>query len=94
MPIICFYERQPMDFTALVKDLPQQYRDTLDENKMGVLANQNSACLQGYERFGLEVRHNMLIKYARPQDNAFQQVSYQLKELAEKADQTLKHKSI
>ncbi|KAI0446725.1 hypothetical protein F4803DRAFT_449217 [Xylaria telfairii] len=92
-PIVCFYERHTMDFTAMIRDLSPEAKEHLKQDSKGLLTSERSACLAGHDRIGLPVRHNMLIKYSGPHNRVFKTVSYQLECMVEQAAETLERKS-
>ncbi|KAL7942664.1 hypothetical protein V8C42DRAFT_360055 [Trichoderma barbatum] len=91
--IICFHETMPTDFRAVVKNLPPEFVEHLGNDSRGILVEEHSACLQGPERHGLNVRHSMLSKYASPDNDDFIVVSSHLLEFATKARQRNKKRT-
>jgi hypothetical protein len=53
---------------------------------------QDSACIDGAERIGLDVRHNMLHKHASPEGDGFVRIADRLKDFVKDADETLEKK--
>ncbi|PVH70823.1 NACHT-domain-containing protein [Cadophora sp. DSE1049] len=91
--IVCFYESRNTNHSAIGKKLPEGYaKEQLNVNGHGIVVTQNSACLQGVERVGLDVRHNMLHKFNHPRNDGFKRLSLRLKEFAECADEVMERR--
>lgn len=90
-PITCFYETKRTDFTKAIKKLSPEYKKWLDSNR-GILVSEHSACLQGFARSALEVRHAMLNKYPDRKNDAFKRVSFYLQTCAKDAREVLNNK--
>jgi hypothetical protein len=56
------------------------------------VVRQNSACIDGAERVGLEVNHNMLQRHPSPDSDSFVRIADRLKTFAENAYETLAKK--
>ncbi|KAH7111217.1 hypothetical protein EDB81DRAFT_671605 [Dactylonectria macrodidyma] len=93
IPVVCFYETQETDFTKVIKDLPPEFVKGLGGHTAGILVPKSSACLQGKERHELSVRHSMLSKFARPDEDSFETVCYNLKDFVTKAEKRLRDRS-
>ncbi|KAI1082000.1 hypothetical protein F5B20DRAFT_534045 [Whalleya microplaca] len=85
--IVCFYETHRTDFSKILKNLPTKFRKSLKGETSGILVPLHSACLPGYEKLGLGVRHGMLNKYSSSENESFQVVSAKLKEFADEAEE-------
>ncbi|RGP71810.1 ankyrin repeat [Fusarium sporotrichioides] len=81
IPIRCFYETQPTDFTKIIKDLPSRFVKDLHGKSKGVLVPKSSACLLGHTPHPLSVRHAMLSKFSGPTEESFETVWFNLSEL-------------
>ncbi|KAI8623482.1 ARM repeat-containing protein [Xylariaceae sp. FL1651] len=84
--IVFFYETFETKLEPHLKGLPAD-RLKINPSKSAVVVPQNSACLDGFQRFGLDVRHNLLHKHADPEGDAFKQISKQVKDFVEQAIQ-------
>ncbi|KAI0103226.1 ankyrin repeat-containing domain protein [Nemania sp. FL0031] len=59
-PIICFYERHTMDFTAMMRDLSPEAKEELKKDSKGRLTSERSACLVGpHNRVFLDVSYQL-----------------------------------
>ncbi|KAJ3558196.1 hypothetical protein NPX13_g9759 [Xylaria arbuscula] len=87
--ILCFYETGYTKLESHVKGLPAGLLNSnLSSYKIVIQPHPgDSACLDGFPRFGLDVRHNLLHKHANPEGDAFKQIAEQVKYLVEQAVQ-------
>lgn len=56
------------------------------------VVDRQSACLQGKERVGLDVQHSGLKRFPGPNDENFKKIAYQLRKMADNAEQVLDRK--
>ncbi|KAI1330729.1 hypothetical protein F5Y16DRAFT_362489 [Xylariaceae sp. FL0255] len=73
-PIRCFYETLPTDFSQVVKELEEDFRNQLGSDNKGVLVDKHSASLHGVKCNPLERRHSMMNKFNKPDDESYLQV--------------------
>ncbi|KAI1276054.1 hypothetical protein F5Y07DRAFT_367963 [Xylaria sp. FL0933] len=83
--IICFYETRRTNFGAVISKLPDSFKSGLDAENMGILVPEPSARLPGHDVRSLSVRHAMLNKYGKADDESFKDVSSAIKELVDVA---------
>ncbi|KAI0103386.1 ARM repeat-containing protein [Nemania sp. FL0031] len=93
-PIVCFHETHETDFTKVIKNLPRDYLRSLKGRERGILVPQHSACLLGADWLPLGVRHGMLNKYADPDNADFRLLCNRIRDLADKALETLRMKGV
>ncbi|CAG7557861.1 unnamed protein product [Fusarium equiseti] len=70
---VCFYETRCTDFTPHLRKLPPSYASQLDKDGKGIVVEEDSACLQGVERIGL-------------QNEGFRHLTSKLKEFQRKSE--------
>ncbi|RBR26145.1 uncharacterized protein FIESC28_01036 [Fusarium coffeatum] len=83
--VVCFYETRHTYVSSYIKRLPPSYASELDRDGHGIVVEKQSACLQGVDTVGLDVRHNMLHKFNSPQTEGFRELTSRLKEFRSKA---------
>ncbi|EWG45917.1 hypothetical protein FVEG_15889 [Fusarium verticillioides 7600] len=83
IPIRCFYETQPTDFTKIIKDLPSSFVKRLGGMEQGILVPKSSASLRGHPAHSLSTRHSMLSKFSGPKQDAFETVYFIMSKLVD-----------
>ncbi|ETS76030.1 hypothetical protein PFICI_12974 [Pestalotiopsis fici W106-1] len=89
LEVVCFYERFPTVIAAIQQDLPADRLPTKFNQTRELTVSRDSACLDGHENVGLDVRHNMLHKHNSPTGAAYREISAVLQRFAKNADQNL-----
>jgi len=92
IPIACFYENRATQYSSVLSGISENIEHGIDADDHGITVPQDSACIDGAERIGLDVRHNMLHKHASPDGDGFVRIADRLKDFVKDADETMEKK--
>ncbi|KAK7423712.1 hypothetical protein QQX98_000902 [Neonectria punicea] len=92
IPVRCFYETRKSELLRKYLSPGSATRVTtlFKEKTQKILVSESSACLDTFERRGLEATHSGMNKFHSPEDTNFQQVRETIKMFADKACTVIK----
>ncbi|KAH6957931.1 hypothetical protein BKA56DRAFT_197550 [Ilyonectria sp. MPI-CAGE-AT-0026] len=93
IPLRCFYETKTTELLrGLLPPSSASWLGTFQKNTQKILVSESSACLDTFERHGLDATHSGMNKFPGPKDANFQQVKEAIKKLADGASSTVKNR--
>ncbi|KAH8654872.1 hypothetical protein BGZ61DRAFT_405158, partial [Ilyonectria robusta] len=93
IPLRCFYETKKTELLRrLLPPSSASWLGTFQKKSQKILVSESSACLDTFERHGLNATHSGMNKFPGPKDANFQQVKEAIKKLADDASSTVKNR--